>query len=686
MKQLKYSLVLGGILSSLTACTGGSRISLTYQTQVVAQPTPSLSPGPNLAPSSGSPGSPGSPPPGGDHRDGGRDDRRQTEISPADEELLSPSVSALPRQGSPAFYIGLEGVAGGGFLPRDEVEAILASVNPEGGASSRSGSSAHSLHTPIEEVPEFEGLESAEEEGELPASLSGDSHASSRSSSSASSRGGSPFGIVEPRRIHSAPPHFNRVFSPIRSEASDLSHDAEGSEFGSESSDEGFNLDWLFGGEHDADGAEDLTGSNLTGSNLTGSDLTGSGLTYYTARSNLSSPELPEDEDAEPALEDENFDIKIAAGVGFTLISDHRPDRGFYGWGKADQGQLGLQLRGDSFRIPMRNFYVPVPMRQIAAGNAHSCFISAEGDVWCSGKNSFGQLGNGQSGRGLHQDGFERVLGLPDGRKRLALGYDVSCALTVDDGRVWCWGRNRFGFFPGVDARIVSPAGGRQILPLNGIPTVSQMSIGYNHACAVAREDRSVWCWGNNEQGQLGVDQGYAVRPERVAPRQVQGLPAGARAEQVHVGKDFSCAKLVNGDVYCWGGNRFGQLGRGFMSAPGALRLGPQHVQFGGLPVQGLSVGAYHACARVADGLQCWGLNESGQLGDGTFQNRSVPTDVPGLHQDVLTLVLGGYHTCAVLTEDRICCMGSHEFGQLGDGRPVSSRAKSSVPVSVFRY
>ena len=93
-----------------------------------------------------------------------------------------------------------------------------------------------------------------------------------------------------------------------------------------------------------------------------------------------------------------------------------------------------------------------------------------------------------------------------------------------------------------------------------------------------------------------------------------------------------------------------------------------------------LAAGGAHTCALLQTGtVQCWGRNESGQLGDGTTTNRLTPVAVSGL-RGVTALAAGGAHTCALLQTGTVQCWGRNFAGQLGDGTSGGSRA---TPVAV---
>jgi alpha-tubulin suppressor-like RCC1 family protein len=85
--------------------------------------------------------------------------------------------------------------------------------------------------------------------------------------------------------------------------------------------------------------------------------------------------------------------------------------------------------------------------------------------------------------------------------------------------------------------------------------------------------------------------------------------------------------------------------------------------------VAAIAAGELHTCAlTTGGGVKCWGLNNNGQLGDGTMTDRRTPVDVIGLASGVAAIALGEYHTCAVTMDGNMKCWGSNSYGQLGDG------------------
>ena len=141
-----------------------------------------------------------------------------------------------------------------------------------------------------------------------------------------------------------------------------------------------------------------------------------------------------------------------------------------------------------------------------------------------------------------------------------------------------------------------------------------------------------------------------------------------------------SCAVTAGGGVKCWGNNDAGQLGNGTFN--NGVRM-EDAVPISGLSdVVAVSAGGNHSCAITTLGaLKCWGENTNGQLGIGASgTNSNVPVNVSGLNSGVIAVSLGRSHTCAIVTPGAVKCWGSNGSGQLGIGNTISS----NTPVNVI--
>lgn len=246
------------------------------------------------------------------------------------------------------------------------------------------------------------------------------------------------------------------------------------------------------------------------------------------------------------------------------------------------------------------------------------------------------------------------------GVKDLDVDYDP-CAV-LDDGSVRCWGFNGSGEL-GDGTKTNSP----KPVPVLGLSNVTRISASSQHMCALLG-DGSVECWGAGGSGELGDGTGASHMTATAVP----GL---ANVTQVTSGFYHTCVLLQGGSVECWGDNGWGQIGDGTT----ANRLSPTPVALTG--VKSVVAGGTDTCAIMNDTtLQCWGLNSHGQLGDGTSGNqRQSPQPVPGL-TGVVDVAPSGNHTCALMSDATVKCWGLNNAGQLGDGTTAEQHSPQTVP------
>ena len=209
-------------------------------------------------------------------------------------------------------------------------------------------------------------------------------------------------------------------------------------------------------------------------------------------------------------------------------------------------------------------------------------------------------------------------------------------------------------------------SGSIQVRVLNEAPRT--VSAGGEHTCSV-RFDGTLWCWGRNTWGQLANG---TQGPGLPSPIQVGTATDWA---SVAAGGGHTCATKTTGQLWCWGLNNKGQLGDGTTD----LRTSPARIGTGTAWSQ-VTASWFHTCGVRTNGTAaCWGENSAGQLGDGTRTQRVRPTPVPGL--DWASLSVGGWTTCGIQTDHTLWCWGRNDFGQLGDDTTSNKSTPTRIGV-----
>lgn len=303
--------------------------------------------------------------------------------------------------------------------------------------------------------------------------------------------------------------------------------------------------------------------------------------------------------------------------------------------GANNLGQLGF---ADKPRIRAVPAQVPglQDVAQVSSGGNHTILRKADRSIWEFGANSAAQLGDSTL---THHSSPVRLAVLSD-IGFVDAGSDHSMAVRVADGSVWEWGF-------GVDAP-------RQVAGLNAVT----QAVGRNHR-VVLRSNNTVWVWGNNAYGQLGIGNTTG----QSAPVLVIGVNS---IRQVAIGHWHTMALTLDGKVYCWGLNGDGQVG------DGTTQNRTLPVLVGGLPtIAAIAAGGWSSYALGADGkVYAWGWNDYGQLGDGTTTSRARPVQVSGL-TSIVEVAAGDQHGLARKSDGSVWAWGSGDSGQIGDGSTV---------------
>ncbi len=208
------------------------------------------------------------------------------------------------------------------------------------------------------------------------------------------------------------------------------------------------------------------------------------------------------------------------------------------------------------------------------------------------------------------------------------------------------------------------------------------VTAGGGHTCALRPISGRVVCWGENASGQLGDG---TIGADRLTPFSVlsedgDGDVALNNVAELALGVSHTCA-LRYGAVHCFGANGFGQLGTGDQAGRSKAAQVP-----GLSNVVQVVAGEGHTCALLSIGeARCWGDNGFGQLGANNpmikFALSPVPVLLPNNSplKGIVSLAAGWDHTCAVLSDGKVMCWGANDFGQLGN----QSTAFYLAPVEV---
>ena len=348
-------------------------------------------------------------------------------------------------------------------------------------------------------------------------------------------------------------------------------------------------------------------------------------------------------------------------------------------WGYDREGQVGNggSGRGSRHTTP-RTVILPTTISALSVfgGEMHTCGVFNDGSMRCWGRNNDGQIGdNATSDRTS-----PRNVSLPTGRYAIAgsAGDDHTCGI-MDDGSVWCWGQNDEQQL-GWNGTLANTCSGSdcsrvptKVLPVSSL-NATDIALGGSHTCAI-RLNGSVVCWGDNGQGQLGVTTSSLFS----APVNLT-LPIGRKATSITAGISHTCAILDNGSAMCWGSNTFGQIGDGTKED----RYSPTYLNMStSRNITEISAGGSHTCARLDNGtLLCWGDEGDGRLGFTSNTTEVInPTivDTFAVGRTVDTVSAGRRHTCAVLDNGSMECWGYNNQGAIGDG----TRTARSTPTPV---
>ena len=399
--------------------------------------------------------------------------------------------------------------------------------------------------------------------------------------------------------------------------------------------------------------------------------------------------------------------VAVTGGIAHTVAL--RADGTVFTWGDNSEGQLGLGNNTPKTvptQVPNLNGVVA-----IAAGFGNTWVLKSDGTVWAWGYGPLGALGNGSTATALSPVQVRNATGMIG----MAAGSDHLLVLR-NDGIVFAVGDNESGQlgdgsatnrgapsqFDGIANATNLIAGGSQTYLMRsdgavfgvgsndsgqlgdgttnssgtpvraaGMTGAKVLAAGYKHIVCVM-QDGTMMSWGDNSQGQLG---GSAASGQNgTGPGAMPGVGGMTSAAS---GYYHSIALKSDGTVLSWGLNDHGQLGDGTTANHGT----PTRIQ-GLSNIVAVAAGGYHSLALRSDGtVWAWGWNQQGQVGDGTTADKLVPTQVGGL-SGVTAIAGGGVHSVALRNDGTVRAWGGNGTGQLGDGTTVS-RPAPITPINV---
>lgn len=310
-------------------------------------------------------------------------------------------------------------------------------------------------------------------------------------------------------------------------------------------------------------------------------------------------------------------------------------DDNAYCWGRNTNGRVGdnsLTQRLSPVAVWTGNYLNGLTVKVISTGVNHTCAIASDNNAYCWGLNTNGQLGNNSTTLSQMPVPVD-TTGVLSGKTITAIsaGGSHTCAVTSED-KVYCWGLNTNG-------QLGDGTNTQSLVPVKVVDTgalgnihIKSVSSASMHTCALS-DVGLAYCWGSNTNGLLGDGNSSGGSNVPISVN-TSGALSGKVIRSLDTGAFHTCVNTSDNSVFCWGQDVNGEVGNGATANAVPLATSPDlSGVLAGKSLISVSGGNNHTCAVASDGsAYCWGLNTNGQLGNNSTTTSLVPVIVSSFH------------------------------------------------------
>ena len=348
-------------------------------------------------------------------------------------------------------------------------------------------------------------------------------------------------------------------------------------------------------------------------------------------------------------LSDEFGDIEDYFVTDYWLIDNFVGDT-LWGWGSDGEGELGTS-DATTRSIPVTTSAGGNNWKQVSSGFRHMAAIKTDGSLWTWGRGAEGQLGTSDN---TQRNTPVTTFAGQNTWKQVSCG-DFHTTAIKTDGSLWVWGT-------GGDGRLGTNDATQRNTPVTtfaGGTTWKQVAGGQQNTVAI-KTDGTLWIWGTNNGGRMGINDSNDFNGKNTP---VTTFAGGTNWKQVDCGQ-FTTAIKTDGSLWTWGRNDHGQLG---INVSTGDRRTPVTTFIGGTNWKQVSCFFFHMAAIKTDGsLWTCGRNDNGQLGINNNTQRNTPVTTFAGGNNWKQVDCGGWHTAAIKTDGSLWTWGWNSNSQLG--------------------